>query len=42
VLGRVLAELVVDGRTPSEGEIGGFRIDRPILREADPPTSWMV
>jgi sarcosine oxidase len=33
VLGRILAELVVDGRTPSVGEIGGFRIDRATLRE---------
>jgi sarcosine oxidase len=33
VLGRILAELVVDGRTPSAGEIEGFRVDRATLRE---------
>jgi sarcosine oxidase len=33
VLGRILAELVVDGRTPSAGEIEGFRVDRAALRE---------
>jgi sarcosine oxidase len=32
-LGRILAELVVDGRTPSVGEIEGFRVDRATLRE---------
>ena len=42
VLGRVLSELVADGSTPSAGEIAGFGIDRPILREANPATSWMV
>ena len=42
VLGRVLAELALDGSTPSSGELGAFRIDRPILLEASPPTSWMV
>jgi sarcosine oxidase len=42
VLGRVLVELALDGASPSDGEIGAFRIDRPILLEADPPTSWMV
>ncbi len=42
VLGRVLAELSVDGVTPSAGELESFRIDRPILLEKDPPHSWMV
>jgi sarcosine oxidase len=42
VLGRVLSELAADGSTPSAGEIAGFGIDRPILREANPVTSWMV
>jgi sarcosine oxidase len=42
VLGRVLAELVVDGSTPSQSEIDAFRIDRPILLEARPATSWIV
>jgi sarcosine oxidase len=42
VLGRILAEMAADGSTPSAGDIGRFGIDRPILREADPVTSWMV
>jgi sarcosine oxidase len=42
VLGRVLAEFVVDGATPSASEIERFRIDRPILLEANPATSFMV
>src|SRR6185312_8329395 len=42
VLGRVMAELLVDGTTPSAGGLDRFRIDRPILLETDPGTSWMV
>ena len=42
VLGRVLAELSATGSTPSAAEITRFRIDRPILLEDDPATSWMV
>ena len=42
LLGRILAELVVDGSTPSAADIGAFRIDRPILLLEDPPTSFMV
>jgi sarcosine oxidase len=42
VLGRILVELAVDGWSPSDPELTGFRIDRPILLEADPPTSWLV
>ena len=42
VLGRIAAELLTDGETPSAGELGAFRIDRPLLLEPDPPTSWMV
>lgn len=42
VLGRILAELALDGSSPSDAELGAFRIDRPILLEADPATSWMV
>jgi sarcosine oxidase len=42
VLGRILVELAVDGWSPSEGELGAFRIDRPILLEEAPATSWMV
>ena len=42
VLGRIMAELLVDGATPSAGDLDRFRIDRPILLETDPATSWMV
>jgi sarcosine oxidase len=42
VLGRILAELVVDGATPSAGELERFTIDRPILLEANPVTSFLV
>jgi sarcosine oxidase len=42
VIGRILAELAVDGATPSAGEIERFRIDRPILLETNPQTSFLV
>jgi sarcosine oxidase len=42
VLGRILAELSTDGMTRSASELDGFRIDRPILLETNPATSWMV
>jgi sarcosine oxidase len=42
VLGRILAELVVDGATQSAGELERFTIDRPILLEANPVTSFLV
>ena len=42
VLGRILAELSVDGATRSARDLERFRIDRPILLEAHPATSWMV
>ena len=42
VLGRILAELVADGDSPSAGELGRFAVDRPILLEANPATSFLV
>jgi len=42
VLGRILVELALDGDSPSDPELGRFRIDRPILLEGNPATSWMV
>jgi sarcosine oxidase len=42
VLGRILVELALDGSSTSDGELGAFRIDRPILLQKDPPTSWLV
>jgi sarcosine oxidase len=42
VLGRIAAELSLDGDSPSAGDLGHFRIDRPILLETAPATTWMV
>ena len=42
VLGRILAELAIDGSTPSAAEIERFRVDRPILLETNPVTSFLV
>jgi sarcosine oxidase len=42
VMGRILVELAIDGWSPSGAELGGFRIDRPILLEADPPLTPLV
>jgi sarcosine oxidase len=42
VLGRILAELVIDGSTPSAAEMRGFHIDRPILLDDRPATSFVV
>ena len=40
LFGRIFSELAADGATGSDLE--PFRIDRPILLEADPPTSFMI
>ncbi len=37
-----MAERVVDGRSPSEPELTGFRIDRPILRDPGTARSFVV
>lgn len=42
VIGRILAELAVDGATPSAGEIERFRIDREILLQENPPPSFLA
>jgi sarcosine oxidase len=42
VIGRILAELVADGDTPSTADLGRFAIDRPILLEANPATNFLV
>ena len=42
VLGRVIAERVVDGASVSDPELEAFRIDRPILREASPRRTFVV
>ena len=40
LMGRMLAELAIDGATPCD--IGPFRIDRPILGMENPPVNYMV
>ncbi len=40
VIGRVLSELALDGRTPSD--LSAFSIERPILKEKNPARSYMV
>ncbi|HUO53084.1 MAG TPA: N-methyl-L-tryptophan oxidase [Gemmatimonadaceae bacterium] len=40
VIGRVLSELAIDGRTPSD--LSAFGFGRPILHEKDPPVHYMV
>ncbi|MFL5778841.1 MAG: N-methyl-L-tryptophan oxidase [Chloroflexota bacterium] len=42
VLGRILAELALDGSTSSGPELRRLAIDRPILLEPDPPRNWMI
>jgi sarcosine oxidase len=42
VLGRIAAELVADGVTPSAPELEAFRIDRPVLRAANPVRTFLV
>jgi sarcosine oxidase len=42
VIGRILVELTLDGHSPSDGELGAFRIDRPVLLAADPPLRPLV
>ncbi|HXW51673.1 MAG TPA: N-methyl-L-tryptophan oxidase [Candidatus Acidoferrales bacterium] len=40
VIGKTLSELLLDGQTPAD--ISGFKIDRPILAQTDPPKTYMV
>ena len=42
VLGRIMAELALDGTSPSAPELAAFAIDRPILRETDPAPSFAI
>ncbi|MGH9464727.1 MAG: N-methyl-L-tryptophan oxidase, partial [Thermoanaerobaculia bacterium] len=39
-IGRILADLAVDGSTAAD--LGPFAATRPILREPDPPRSFLV
>ena len=40
IIGKILSELVMDGRTNSD--ISAFQVDRPILKEKNPPKNFMV
>ena len=40
LIGRILSELAIDGRTPHD--ISEFRLDRPILQMENPPINYMV
>jgi sarcosine oxidase len=42
VLGRIMAELAVDGATPSAPELEAFRSDRPVLREERPERRFLI
>jgi sarcosine oxidase len=42
VLGRIIVERALDGSSPSDPELAGFRIDRPILHEASPRRTFVV
>ncbi len=42
VLGRIAAELTLEGTTTSAPDLEGFRIDRPVLLDPDPPRSFLV
>lgn len=42
VLGRVAAELAIDGATPSAGELEAFRIDRPALRDPGTERRFLI
>jgi len=42
LFGRIVAERIGEGASPSEADLDGFRIDRPILLESNPATSFMV
>lgn len=40
VIGRILSELAIDGKTKSD--IRHFKADRPILKEKNPPNSFLI
>jgi sarcosine oxidase len=42
VLGRIMAELAVDGATPSAPELEAFRCDRPVLRAERPERRFLI
>jgi len=42
VLGRIAAELALDGGTPFAGELGAFRIDRAAMLREDAARTFLV
>jgi sarcosine oxidase len=40
IIGRILADLAIDGHT--EHDLDPFQMDRPILRQVNPPRTYMV
>jgi sarcosine oxidase len=42
VVGRILAEMAIDGTTPSADDIAAFRVDRPLLLEARPTPNFRI
>jgi sarcosine oxidase len=42
VMGRIAAELTIDGQTASARELDAFGMDRAILRDAAPPTHFLI
>jgi len=42
ILGRVVAERALHGASPADAELGGFRLDRPALRDPSKGRSFVV
>jgi sarcosine oxidase len=42
LIGRIAAELALDGGTAAADDVAAFAIDRPVLQEATPATSFLV
>ena len=42
LVGQIASELALDGQTRAAADIAAFAIDRPILREAAPATSFLI
>lgn len=39
-IGKILSEMAIDGKTRSNIDL--FRVDRPVLKEENPPKSWLI
>ena len=42
VLGRIMVERALDGSSPSDPDLGAFRIDRRVLQDASPKRTFVV